>query len=461
VNQEPGLRFYQISNFKRQPEVDADRSFFKKGCDRSAWLHEEDLVEESSSSNEDEPKTEANSFEPQSVRRSMLRTVLSFVLIAKSISNSAAFVETPLWKSSAWLKPRRFAYLHRSSTSAEDKEMAHRIMYKQQLRKRESMHYQIIAAEAVEPLARRMEADHPDRFTFHPTSWKKFPDGTDQIELGGFHPQNLISGEHVLFLASFHDNNVTLSQFQVMIYLLQSFVESLTVVLPFSPVGTMERVMREGQVATAATYAHMFSSLPNCGRPTRLMVYDLHTLQNRFYLHGNAVASLQTAIPLLKRRMRGSNVDCVAFPDDGAAKRFGAFFEDMDLEVIVCGKTRGEGEVRTVVIQDGNATNRHIVIVDDLVQTGGTLFETGKVLKEAGAASVNAFVSHAVFPNESYKRFDKGGDRACFDKFWVTNSIPTVTEKLPVENGVFEVLDLMELIINDIDHFSANGFDKR
>jgi hypothetical protein len=46
----------------------------------------------------------------------------------------------------------------------------------------------------------------------------------------------------------------------------------------------MERVVKEGQVATAATYAHMFSSLPSCGRPTRLMVYDLHTLQNRFYL---------------------------------------------------------------------------------------------------------------------------------------------------------------------------------
>jgi hypothetical protein len=60
----------------------------------------------------------------------------------------------------------------------------------------------------------------------------------------------------VLFLASFHNNDVTLSQFQVMICLLQSFIESLTVVLPFSPVGTMERVIREGQVATAATYAH-------------------------------------------------------------------------------------------------------------------------------------------------------------------------------------------------------------
>ncbi len=129
--------------------------------------------------------------------------------------------------------------------------------------------------------------------------------------------------------------------------------------------------------------------------------------------------------------------------------------QDVDLEIIVCGKTRDEGGQRTVAIQDGNAEGRKIVIVDDLVQTGGTLYESGKVLKEAGAASVNAFVSHAVFPNDSWKRFTVGGDRACFDKFWVTNSIPTVTDKLPVKDGIFEVLDLMGLIINDLDHYSS------
>ena len=157
--------------------------------------------------------------------------------------------------------------------------------------------------------------------------------------------------------------------------------------------------------------------------------------------------------------MKAAKIDCVAFPDDGAAKRFSAMFEDMDLEIIVCGKTRGEGDVRNVVIQDGDASGRHIAIVDDLVQTGGTLYETGKVLKEAGAVTVNAFVTHGVFPNESWRRFNRGGDRACFDKFWVTNSIPTVTSKLPVEDGIFEVLDLTDLIINDLDHYStATGY---
>jgi hypothetical protein len=125
----------------------------------------------------------------------------------------------------------------RHETGEDGNDRAQRIMYKQQHRKREAIRYQIIAAEECEPLARRMEEANPDRFTFHKTTWGKFPDGTDNIEVGGFYPQNVISGEHVLFLASFHNNDVTLSQFQVMICLLQSFVESLTVVLPYSPVG--------------------------------------------------------------------------------------------------------------------------------------------------------------------------------------------------------------------------------
>jgi phosphoribosylpyrophosphate synthetase len=204
--------------------------------------------------------------------------------------------------------------------------------------KRRPKRYQIIAAKAMEPMARRLESRYPERFRFHPTAWGKFPDGTDCIEIGGFTPHNVISGEHVLFLGSFHNNDVTLSQFQVMIALLQAFIEDLTVVLPYYPTGTMERVTREGQVATANTYAQLFSNLPSAGRPTRVMVYDLHTLQNRFYLHGNSIASLQTAIPVLIEELRGTGVDCVAFPDDGAAKRFAHMFSGEGFATVTCGK---------------------------------------------------------------------------------------------------------------------------
>jgi phosphoribosylpyrophosphate synthetase len=157
----------------------------------------------------------------------------------------------------------------------------------------------------------------------------------------------------------------------------------------------------------------------------------------------------------LKEKLQAHSIDCVAFPDDGAAKRFAALFSDMSLEVVVCGKTRGEGDQRSVVIQDGDVKGKHVVIVDDLVQTGGTLYECGQTLLDAGALQVHAYVTHAVFPRESWKRFNMGGDRACFAKFWVTNSIPPVTNTLPIQDGIFEILNLQNIIIDDLDHFSS------
>ena len=109
-------------------------------------------------------------------------------------------------------------------------------------------------------MAQRIQASEPARFTYHETSWDKFPDGTDRIVVGGFQPRNEIAGEHVLMLASFHDNDVTLSQFQVMVMLLMSFVGVLDDCAAFLPYRYDGSVVTEGaKVATAATYAHLFS----------------------------------------------------------------------------------------------------------------------------------------------------------------------------------------------------------
>jgi len=311
--------------------------------------------------------------------------------------------------------------------------------------------FQIIAALECEDLANRLQQKYPDRFCFHPTKWEKFPDGTDKIQIGGFQPHNVLAGEHILFLASFHDNDVTLSQLQVMIALLESFIESLTIVLPYFPTGTMERVTVEGQVATANTYSMLLSNLPSCGRPNRLMVYDLHTLQNRFYIHGNTLATLHTTVPVLLQELLSTDIDCIAFPDDGAAKRFGHMFKQF-AEIVVCGKIR-DGDERRVTIQDGNPEGMNVLIVDDLVQTGGTLYECGKALRARGAKTVSAFVAHGVFPRNAWTKFAQGADRCCFEKFYLTNSIPTTIKNLP-SNDVFVVLDIMDQIVEDLVCFS-------
>jgi phosphoribosylpyrophosphate synthetase len=96
-------------------------------------------------------------------------------------------------------------------------------------------------------------------------------------------------------------------------------------------------------------------------------------------------------------------------------------------------------------------TGKSVVIVDDLVQTGGTLYESALAAKAAGATSVHAFAAHAVFPQDCWRKFVAGGAMAVFEKFWVTNSIPSVTDKLP-KDSCFEVLDLMPQIVIDLGY---------
>jgi phosphoribosylpyrophosphate synthetase len=313
----------------------------------------------------------------------------------------------------------------------------------------------IIAAQGMEELALRLVAERPGQFSYVTTNWGRFPDGTDNIKVNGFTPMNLIRDRRILFLANFETNDITLSQYYVIVMLLESFIQDMTILLPFFPTATMERVTEEGVVATANTLSRMLSCMPLGGRPTRVMVYDLHTMQNRFYVSGCSLMTTHTAFPLLVEKIRDprTEIDAVAFPDDGAAKRFGYVFKTAfpSMELVTCGKHRDESDAskRVVVIQDGDPRGKHLIIIDDLVQSGGTLYQCALALKQAGARKVSAYCTHAVFPKGSWKRFAKGGDMAVFEKFYVSNSRIGTTKSLPTDD-CFEVLDLLPQILEDL-----------
>jgi len=327
--------------------------------------------------------------------------------------------------------------------------------------------YNIIASPPFEFLAKALESRAPQRFAYRPTKWGKFKDSQmDDIELGGYAPYNVIRGSNILFLASFDTNDAILSQFQALVALSESFIASLTVILPFYPTGTMERLDQRhpGQVATASTIARLFSTLPpTAGGPTRVMIFDVHTLQNKFYFFGHAIADLFSCIPLLLTRTNAyigpvetaseetknpaCLFDAIAFPDEGAGKRFGTYFPGY--EKIICGKQR-IGDQRLVTIHDGDPKGKRVLIVDDMIRSGGTITESAKVIKSAGATEVLAFCTHAAGLLEDLKKFLPGGPKhGVFTKFYLTNSVPNTVGAIP-ENDVFEVLDILSLVANSV-----------
>ncbi|KAJ4980811.1 hypothetical protein NE237_031648 [Protea cynaroides] len=200
----------------------------------------------------------------------------------------------------------------------------------------------------------------------------------------------------------------------------------------------------EGDVATAFTMARILSNIPiSRGGPTSLVIYDIHALQERFYFGDQVLPCFETGIPLLKHRLHelpdADNI-CIAFPDDGAWKRF--YKQLQHFPMVVCTKVR-EGDKRIVRLKEGNPAGHHVVIVDDLVQSGGTLIECQKVLATHGAAKVSAYVTHAVFPKRSFERFTHKDDisEKAFTYFWITDSCP-LTVKAIANKAPFEVLSL-------------------
>uniref|UniRef100_A0A7N0TQ37 Phosphoribosyltransferase domain-containing protein n=1 Tax=Kalanchoe fedtschenkoi TaxID=63787 RepID=A0A7N0TQ37_KALFE len=114
--------------------------------------------------------------------------------------------------------------------------------------------------------------------------------------------------------------------------------------------------------------------------------------------------------------------------------------------MVVCAKVR-EGDKRIVRIKEGNPEGCHVVIVDDLVQSGGTLIECQKVLSAHGATRVSAYVTHGVFPKQSWERFVHKGTEKAFSYFWITDSCPQ-TVKAIENKAPFEIISLAGSIAN-------------
>ncbi|KAH9616332.1 hypothetical protein KSS87_013519 [Heliosperma pusillum] len=294
--------------------------------------------------------------------------------------------------------------------------------------------------EEAQDLASKVAAQSP-LIQLQSISWRSFDDGFPNLYINDAQD---IRGHHVAFLASFSKPEVIFEQLSVIYALPRLFVASFTLVLPFFPTGSFERMEEEGDVATAFTMARLLSNIPvSRGGPTSIVVYDIHALQERFYFGDHVLPCFETGIPLLKQRLHElpeANKIVIAFPDDGAWKRFHKQLDHYPM--VICTKVR-EGDKRIVRVKEGNPAGYHVVIVDDLVQSGGTLIECQKVLKAHGAAKVSAYVTHAVFPKRSFERFThkNDGSEEAFSYFWITDSCPH-TVKAIQDKAPFEVLSL-------------------
>ncbi|MEG1510940.1 MAG: ribose-phosphate pyrophosphokinase [Bacteroidales bacterium] len=148
--------------------------------------------------------------------------------------------------------------------------------------------------------------------------------------------------------------------------------------------------------------AKMVANLLAAAGCDRVMTADLHADQIQGFF--DFPVDHIYASSLFLNYLRSLKIDnlSIAAPDMGGAKRANAYSRILSCPLIVCHKSRERANVVGSMTAIGDVEGRNIVIIDDMVDTAGTLCKAAKMLKERGALSVRALATHAVLSGAAY-----------------------------------------------------------
>ncbi len=149
--------------------------------------------------------------------------------------------------------------------------------------------------------------------------------------------------------------------------------------------------------------AKMVANLLGAAGCDRVMTADLHADQIQGFF--DFPVDHIYASPLFLNYLRGLKLDniSIAAPDMGGAKRANAYSRILGCPLIVCHKSRERANVVGSMTAIGDVEGKNVIIIDDMVDTAGTLCKAAKMLKERGALSVRALATHPILSGAAYE----------------------------------------------------------
>ena len=178
----------------------------------------------------------------------------------------------------------------------------------------------------------------------------------------------------------------------------------------------------------------------------RVMTCDLHAdqIQGFFDFPVDHIYASAVFLPYLK----SLNIEnlAIAAPDMGGAKRANAYARYLQCPVVICHKSREKANVVGSITAIGDVVGKNVVIVDDMIDTAGTLAKAANVLKEMGALSVRACATHPVFSGPAYDRIAE----SALEEVIVADTIPLSNDP-EKDKSKITVLSMSDIFADIID----------
>ncbi len=250
-----------------------------------------------------------------------------------------------------------------------------------------------------------------------PLSWvevRKFSDGETFVEIG----ENVRGRDVFVVQPTCTPVNDHLMELILMVDALRrASARRITAVMPYYGYSRQDRKVRPRVPISAKAVAEMLMAVG----VRRLVTMDLHAgqIQGFFTIPVDNLYAAPVLLQDIGDRFAGKKVVMVS-PDAGGVERTRAFAKRLDADLAIIDKRRqraNEAEAMSVI---GNVTDKSAIILDDMVDTAGTLCAAADMLIKAEAAEVYAYCAHPVLSGPAVERIEKSS----ISKLVVTNTIP-------------------------------------
>ncbi len=265
-----------------------------------------------------------------------------------------------------------------------------------------------------------------------------FPDGELFVVV-----EETVVDEQVFVLQSVvREPNLYLMELLILIDALKrASAREITAVIPYYGYARQSRSDRSGEPVTAKLVANMLQ----VAGATRLMTMDLHAGQIQGFF--DIPVDHLHARPLLWESLERQGLDDPVFvaPDKGRVPMASAFAAECGATLAVIDKRRLSATEVSVENFAGDVKGRTVVIVDDMVSTGGTLFAAAEACVAGGASRILAVVTHALFVGDALQKLEASP----IEKVLVTDSVP-----MPWEHPKVEVTSIAGVFSKEIEKHS-------
>src|SRR6476619_2781270 len=265
---------------------------------------------------------------------------------------------------------------------------------------------------------------------------QRFSDGEIGVEF-----QESIRGQFVFLIQSTFSPTENMMELLLMIDAAKrASAYKVIAVIPYYGYARQDRKDRPRVAIGSKLVANMLTA----AGADRVITMDLHApqIQGYFDIPVDHLDSSAIFIPYIEE-LHLENLTFAA-PDVGSANRIREVASYFESEMVICDKHRKRANEIASMVVIGDVTDRDIVIIDDICDTGGTLVKSAALLKEKGARTVRALITHPVLSGNAYENISN----SVLEELVVCDTIP-INRKLAKKIKVLSVSELFAIAIRN------------